>query len=309
MNIVMIHGMNQQGETADTLKARWTDHLNAVSPGLVDPEQVTMPFFGDILYEWAREHRPASQTMGAGQYDTDWLDAFEEEFLAETLDEICRSQGITEENLEQALFGDTYQDAETSIPMNNPATRALTRFWREHEKCLTPLGLCIAEARLNMRQAYIYLKVPAARQEIDALIRPCLLTGEPTVLITHSIGTIVAYLLLRELDREGKTPNVPLLVTLGSPLGLQAIRDEFGKPWRKPASVKLWANFYDPADLLTLGKGLNEAFAGGILDDGTVNNKAFFAHSIEGYLSHKGVAAVLKTVLLPKPVDQGAAAV
>lgn len=297
MNIVMIHGMNQQGEAAETLKNRWVENLNAVSPGLINPANVTMPYFGGVLHKWARKHKPASQTMGAGLDDMDWLDAHEAEFLVEVIGEVCRARGIIEDDLGVALFGPEYRNDEMTVPMNSRSMRTVTRLARGVDNHLTPFGLLLANVIQNFRQAYVYLKAPEARKQIDEIVAPCLVTGPPIVLLTHSIGTIIAYLMLRDMQRAGNAPKVRLFVTLGSPLGVQAVRQEFGNPWAKPACITRWANFYDPADPLTLGRGLAYTFAAEIEDDGTVDNKGPLAHGIEGYLRHEGLATVLKSVL------------
>ena len=70
----------------------------------------------------------------------------------------------------------------------------------------------------------------------------------PTVVIAHSLGTVIAYDVLSEPGFAGRT--VPLLVTLGSPLGYTEIQDVITKPLRLPAPVQLWANFADPLDVV-----------------------------------------------------------
>jgi hypothetical protein len=52
--------------------------------------------------------------------------------------------------------------------------------------------------------------------------------GGPFVIIAHSQGTMVAYDVLRQLKKE--QCDVRLLLTLGSPLGLEEIKDMF-KEW------------------------------------------------------------------------------
>ena len=62
--------------------------------------------------------------------------------------------------------------------------------------------------------------------------------------------------------------------------------------------VKNWFNFYDPSDLVALGKDLDATvFGPGIENDGTVKNFTKNAHGIVGYLPHPGVINVIKVQL------------
>ena len=60
--------------------------------------------------------------------------------------------------------------------------------------------------------------------------------GGPFVIVAHSQGTMIAYEVLRHLDPA--KVQVPLLVTIGSPLGLQEVQDVFKAPGR--ASREAW---------------------------------------------------------------------
>jgi hypothetical protein len=102
------------------------------------------------------------------------------------------------------------------------------------------------------------------RQALDA-------TAEPTVVISHSLGTVIAYDVLSEQQFAGRT--VPLLVTLGSPLGYTEIQDVVTKPLRLPAPVQPWAIFADPLDVVTLDTSLEDEFQGTPrIIDALVNN-------------------------------------
>ena len=76
------------------------------------------------------------------------------------------------------------------------------------------------------RDVYIYTTKTAVRDEIDRTVAGAL-TDQPTVVVAHSLGTVVAYNVLRN-DR--RTLKIPLLVTVGSPLGVRSVRDQFRPP-------------------------------------------------------------------------------
>jgi hypothetical protein len=74
------------------------------------------------------------------------------------------------------------------------------------------------------------------------------------VLVAHSMGSIIAYDVLRELGDDSEL-DVEHLITIGSPLGLpivgKKIRQEFGNN-ETPAIVRRWTNVSDPGDKVAL---------------------------------------------------------
>ena len=70
---------------------------------------------------------------------------------------------------------------------------------------------------LFTKDVYQYLKNPGIRDAIETGVREAM-SLTPAVVVAHSLGSVVAYNLLR---REGANNgwNVPLLVTVGCPFG------------------------------------------------------------------------------------------
>lgn len=85
---------------------------------------------------------------------------------------------------------------------------------------------------------------------VDALQRGARRPG-PHLVISHSMGTVIAYDCLR---RVADAPPVDGLITLGSPLGRDEITDEFGPDWDRnegfPAAkvTGQWVNVFDHFD-------------------------------------------------------------
>jgi hypothetical protein len=132
------------------------------------------------------------------------------------------------------------------------------------------------------------------RQALDAV-------DGPVVVVSHSLGTIIAYDVLSEPRFAGRV--VPLLVTLGSPLGYTEIQDVIATPLRIPVPVQLWANFADPQDVVTLDTTLADDFGGAPrIVDTQVDNPSPDNHSSSGYLSAPQVRSRVAAVL---PADVG----
>ena len=73
------------------------------------------------------------------------------------------------------------------------------------------------------------------------------LTEDVTVVVGHSLGSVVAYSVLRNDRRALK---VPAFITVGSPLGVRALRDTF-RPLRLSRLAQelddgaYWRSWYD----------------------------------------------------------------
>jgi GNAT superfamily N-acetyltransferase len=131
-----------------------------------------------------------------------------------------------------------------------------------------------------------------AREAVARTIR----RHEPTVILGHSLGSVVAYETLWSYPEI----KVDVLVTLGSPLALpQAVfprlrpapRDGRGA---RPPGVSRWVNIADPGDLVALPpKGVSQRFAGVASDDHDVIG-VFSFHSATKYLATQCLSAILQ---------------
>lgn len=119
-------------------------------------------------------------------------------------------------------------------------------------------------------------------------------TGGELILVSHSLGTVVAMDLLTQLPRE---LNVRLLVTAGSPLGLDGVyRKLLGGGASRPERVGEWLNTWYAGDPIAIGCPLRRAW-GPDLRDLPVENPKERAHDITEYLAHAAVAATIGHVL------------
>ena len=104
-----------------------------------------------------------------------------------------------------------------------------------------------------------YLVSEEVRAALDARLisqlTPILQSGAPTVLITHSFGTVVAHHTLRSLPGM---PRPALHCTLGSPLWMPAVRRELELD-RRASGCDYWVNISAKGDLL--GASLAGKFA------------------------------------------------
>ena len=124
-----------------------------------------------------------------------------------------------------------------------------------------------------------YYRLPDVRNRVrDRLARALQRHEDKRVcLIAHSMGSIIAYDVLRMLEQ--RPPGIDHFVTIGSPLGLpivtQHVREEFSNTI-VPRQVRQWTNLADPGDKVALDCSLSDDYRptpGGIrVQDDLVHN-------------------------------------
>lgn len=126
--------------------------------------------------------------------------------------------------------------------------------------------------------------------------------GGPFVVVAHSQGSMIAYCVL--MEPEFAAIDVPLFVTIGSPLGIDEVQDFITdltrvKPLAVPPNVRRWINVCDPLDPVALDKQLADDYATNSNGVGVTDHLLFnpdsprHPHSGTGYLA---LAAVRQPV-------------
>ncbi len=288
MRLTFIHGINQAGRQEAGLKSDWeTALLNAWTvAGLTKPEyDIRMPFYGDKIIEMIDEVRGSSGNVlsrGAGNYVSF------SETERELVFELAKRAGATEAEIETQ----TDRAVIDRGPANWEWVQAAARWL---SKKAPWLGNSSLEYLPIIREADAYLTRPHIRNAIDAMTIPHL-EGEETVVVAHSLGSVIAYKLLRHL---GKKAIVNLLITLGTPLGIDVVKDHLKPPkLQKPTGVVSWLNGSDERDYVALHSALTkETFAAGIDNLSDIKNSKKDPHAILDYLSDARVSARVNSAL------------
>jgi hypothetical protein len=104
------------------------------------------------------------------------------------------------------------------------------------------------------------------------------------IVVSHSLGTVIAYDVLREAAMNGR--QIPLFVTAGSPLAVQEIQDHVTSPLLVPAGVTAWRNVADARDLVALDSTIRPEYdPAHRCTDLLVTNDSDSHHGIREYLS------------------------
>ena len=136
-----------------------------------------------------------------------------------------------------------------------------------------------------------YLVQDEIRHRFVAAIEEAAKQPGPHVVVSHSMGTVIAYDCLK---RVASCPRVDALMTIGSPLGLDEIQDALAPEWTRldgfPGErvAKRWVNVYDGLDPVAGFDGnlANDFLKGGLpsVEDIHEPNWGKWRHDISKYL-------------------------
>ena len=148
----------------------------------------------------------------------------------------------------------------------------------------------------ELRQVRRYLLDAALKTEADVRVAGKV-TPECQVVVAHSLGTVVAFEYLRQ--HPGR--HLSLLLTLGSPLGLNVIRRlmpdaGYGADFLPP-NLTTWVNVHDPRDPVACAGDLSMRWPG--IRDEVVDN-GDEAHSVERYLGKRATGDAIWRTLIKK---------
>lgn len=163
---------------------------------------------------------------------------------------------------------------------------------------------------LDLAQVARYL----ARQEhhddgstLDMRIRARLaqaIGDGPAVVVAHSLGTVVALETLHEY-----AVHVPLLVTLGSPIGMRSVVWPRLRPQppATPDGVDQWLNYWDKDDIIVARRDLGvRPNSRGVAPVGRrVDSAGVWVHTATKYLAQPAVAGMIAEALMAGRAAEG----
>lgn len=286
MKLVFIHGRSQEDKDPLVLRQKWVAalHQGLDQAGLelpIDERDIIFPYYGDALRDVTSESPDSLATIRFP------LQEQAEHFACEVLEQCLDDLGITKDVI-----------AAQTTPADGVSERishALSNEWVHRGLSLLDRFVPQASARSMASTATDvteYLHNPEVQGYIDngvaRAFRDC--REQEVVVVGHSLGSIVAY---RVLGAGGPVDcQVKALITIGSPLGLRAVREAL-EPIEHPPNVGYWFNAYDERDVIALNP-LNSDFfdvSPAIDNYNGVANDSTNHHKIGGYLSSSTVAA------------------
>ncbi|MFD7967298.1 trypsin-like serine peptidase [Streptomyces clavifer] len=280
--LVFLHGRRQQGLNPEVLRRGWTGGLNhgLTRAGIasIDPSDVWFPYYGDRLNE-AVGHREAI----SGAFDEVTAASAAEAFAAESTTG-AYEQLVVEAAVRAGMPQDGHMAHEgLESTLVGTVQRALS--WLAAKTDVDALAIATI-----FRDVDMYLSDSEVRKDVLDCVAETLPPGGELVLVTHSLGTVVGMDLITNRLPDGM--HVSLLVTAGSPLGMDAVYSRLLVPGpKRPEKVRQWVNAWCPTDAVAIGCPLENAW--GKLIDLAVANARDRAHHIEEYLAHPDVATAI----------------
>lgn len=301
--IILVHGIDQQQKSADKLESAWLPALaggirdagfpdvadriwrNAGKPGSIETR---MAFYGNLFLE------PGQQGNDPGEFtaeEAQFAQALALEWLKHVAGRATKQKMRETGERELAYVTRQMGTEQGAGSIVRSAMGSLARVsW------FAPFGMGFAERFVNSSLAQVTRYFTGEAIRTSALESVFKLIGPETrVVIGHSLGSVIAY----EAAHLMKQP-LPLLVTLGSPLGLQTIVYQRLRPQPPgfPPMVRQWVNIADRDDFIAAEPNLADLFGAGIpasakFEGGyTVDNGAD-PHNSDFYLGKAQVGRVV----------------
>lgn len=157
--------------------------------------------------------------------------------------------------------------------------------------------------KLKLQDLSRYYEEENIRTKLRDLLRKETLkhTDKRVMILSHSMGTIIAYDVLRNIGKEHPRLIIDHFVTLGSPLGLPHVKYKAAQEnplIRTPSVVKRWSNFADKRDPVSMDVHLAGDYAANdngvaVNDDLVANDWGGIHHKSYGYLRTPEVSKVI----------------
>jgi hypothetical protein len=292
--IVLIHGIAQEQEGKASLESRWipalADGVRAAGhhgladsiwpagrPGSVD---IQMAYYGELFQK--------KGAQGAADRLTDL--SKEEQELAASLAAEWLCHAAERENPDQKTAKRQLAHLDLEHAPQGPkeeAARAIINGVAKL-KWFAPTGMAFAERFVNrsLKQVTTYLSEPELHEKIQQRVLD-LIGPDTKVIIGHSLGSVIAY----EVAANRLKVPLPLLLTIGSPLGLRTIIYDRIKPQppEYPNPVRRWVSLSDRNDLVAAKPDLTTLFdrnkpAGAVLESAWTLDNGAKPHQCEYYL-------------------------
>lgn len=280
--LVYLHGRSQQGKNPRLLRAAWTAGLNrGLAEGErppIDAAHAWFPFYGDAF----------ADALDAGERSAP-IDGEVE--VAEAL----APRDASARQLYETMIAEAAERAgmPADLAAGEPAAdeNLLSRIvgglqgqlsWLASRSGLDDLVIAAA-----FRDVAAYLDRDAIRKLVLDSVLDAVPRSGRIVLVSHSLGTVVAMDLLTRLPDD---VEVVRLVTAGSPLGMDSVFTRLlsGGP-RHPERVGAWLNAWCAPDAVAIGCPLRDDWGSGVREVVTNNHKDR-AHDIAEYLADPRVA-------------------
>lgn len=251
-----------------------------------------MAFYGDLFLKSGQQGLEPEDLSGAEQAVAEDLAV---EWTARAASRSADEKSRRAASQELAQLQQTAGEEQGVRAAARSAVNSLARI-----RWFAPFGMGFASRFVvrSLTQVTRYLSDDAVREQALARVHS-LVAPDTRILIGHSLGSVVAFEAAQRFDRP-----LPLLITMGCPLGLHTVVYERIRPQppRFPPTVHHWVNIADRNDIVAAEPDLTPLFGptappGAVLEGGwTVENGAK-PHQADFYLTKAQVGQPIGALL------------
>ena len=279
MRLVFVHGMRQEKQEANALRKAWEEALCAAwqKLGLAIPAyDLEMPFYGKVLGDLVDAVHQKGNIVARGG-DASKMSPVEDALIKDYATKL----GISDDEVQLEMGQEILARGAANWEWVQGIARVLVQKF--------PIA---GELALDfVVQVDAYLTRPHITKAVNDIVRPAI-EKEPAVIVSHSLGTIVSYAVLKNPQSSA---NAPLFMTLGSPLGIPTVRSRLGsKNLSVPKDVGRWVNGTDQRDYVALYAELSTLPSPPTIENIIgIHNRLSDAHQILDYLAQEPVAKAI----------------
>ncbi|MCG3810612.1 MULTISPECIES: hypothetical protein [Gammaproteobacteria] len=241
---IAIHGRSNK-PPAHILEDSWLRAINDsrrhVNQPLINKSQFSMAYYADVFYQQPLYFDPEPYLPDIPTNHSPIPLAADEDHLSAMMEQ-------NKWRLDNLFFEPLLSEFGVYRALNY-LSKPLLRYW--------------------LTDVYRYFHDPAFALEIEKpLIR--LLQDyrhHSITLISHSLGTVIAYNVLQKLAAQRTTQDISIdrWITLGSPLGLASVKAQLKRnlqsPLAVPENISAWLNYSDKRDIVCIDGDLADDFA------------------------------------------------
>lgn len=293
MRLAIVHGINNEKYSPHEIKEAWWDAIlegwNKLGLTPRPQPEIDVGYYADILADAVAGRGAQASAQGGNVTTRAEGRAF--------LDAYLEAAGIDESYVRQALRAEGFEDP--TVVEQGIFQEMLVDVAGTVERLLRDRGKWVASKFLE--QATHYIEDQGLGAQIGVKVRKAILDhhNDQTLLVSHSLGTIVSYRLLAG-DPKASNRQVPLFLTLGSPLAIGMMKSILPPRGKIPMPpINDWVNGYRRDDFVALDRTLDKSTIGfdGItnITEGLVEESD--KHSIEAYLKSAPIAGRIYNAL------------
>ncbi len=283
---IAIHGRSNKPPT-HILKDSWLRAINDgrrhVNQPLINKSQFSMAYYADVFYQQPLyfDPEPYLPSLPFLPYLPDMPSNHSPIPLAVDEDHLSEMMEQNKWRLDNLFFEPLLSEFGVYRALNY-LSKPLLRYW--------------------LTDVYHYFHDPAFALKIEKpLIRLLQQYRHRSItLISHSLGTVIAYNVLQKLAAQQATQDITIdkWITLGSPLGLASVKAQLKRNLQGslavPENVSAWHNYSDKRDIVCIDGDLADDFARNnsgvsVQDFQVVNAYPGNPHKSYGYLRGLGI--------------------